>query len=114
MPKSFREFLDLRAGDRPRYFIADGGVHIMPARSVKCVEHCGTMVLRSRLRKWSKPSRMERVKDMIALDTIRNAIKTEKNMVRYSKVSVKPRRIARQYYFPTNPRTSKILRALDS
>lgn len=35
LPKPVREFLGLRAGDRIRYFIADGGVRIMPVRSVK-------------------------------------------------------------------------------
>lgn len=36
LPKSVREFLDLRAGDKVRYFMtADGRVLIMPVRSVK-------------------------------------------------------------------------------
>ena len=34
LPKSVREFLGLRAGDKVRYIITDGGVRIMPVRSV--------------------------------------------------------------------------------
>ncbi len=34
LPKSVREFLGLRAGDKVRYFITDGGVRIMPC--AKC------------------------------------------------------------------------------
>ena len=35
LPKSVREFLGLRAGDKVRYFIAYDGVRIVPVRSVK-------------------------------------------------------------------------------
>ena len=35
LPKSVREFLGLRAGDKVRYFITDDGVRIVPVRSVK-------------------------------------------------------------------------------
>lgn len=41
LPKPVREFLGLRAGDKIRYFIADGGVRIMPVRSVKRL--CGAL-----------------------------------------------------------------------
>jgi len=41
LPKSVREFLGLRAGDKIRYFITDGGVRIMPVRSVKRL--CGAL-----------------------------------------------------------------------
>lgn len=34
LPKPVRDFLGLRAGDKVRYFITDGGVRIMPVRSV--------------------------------------------------------------------------------
>lgn len=34
IPKPVREFLGLRAGDKVRYVITDGGVRIMPVRSV--------------------------------------------------------------------------------
>lgn len=34
LPKSVREFLGLRAGDKVRYFITDDGVRIMPVRSI--------------------------------------------------------------------------------
>lgn len=41
LPKPVREFLGLRAGDKVRYFITDGGVRIMPVRSVKRL--CGAL-----------------------------------------------------------------------
>ena len=41
LPKSVREFLGLRAGDKVRYFITDSGVRIMPVRSVKRL--CGAL-----------------------------------------------------------------------
>ena len=41
LPKSVREFLGLRAGDKVRYFITDGGVRIVPVRSVKRL--CGAL-----------------------------------------------------------------------
>lgn len=41
LPKSVREFLGLRAGDKVRYFITEGGVRIVPVRSVKRL--CGTL-----------------------------------------------------------------------
>lgn len=41
LPKSIREFLGLRAGDKIRYFINDGGVRIVPVRSVKRL--CGAL-----------------------------------------------------------------------
>lgn len=34
LPKSVREFLGLRAGDKVRYFITGDGVRIMPVRSI--------------------------------------------------------------------------------
>lgn len=34
LPKSVRKFLGLRAGDKVRYIITDGGVRIVPVRSV--------------------------------------------------------------------------------
>ena len=34
LPKFVREFLGLRAGDKVRYIITDGGVRIVPVRSV--------------------------------------------------------------------------------
>ena len=41
IPKSVREFLGLRAGDKVRYFITDGGVRIMPVGSVRRL--CGAL-----------------------------------------------------------------------
>lgn len=41
LPKSVREFLGLRAGDKVRYVITDGGVRIMPVRSVRRL--CGVL-----------------------------------------------------------------------
>ena len=41
LPKSVREFLGLRAGDKLRYFITNGEVRIMPVRSVKRL--CGAL-----------------------------------------------------------------------
>ena len=41
LPKSVREFLGLRAGDKVRYFFTDDGVRIMPVRSVKRL--CGAL-----------------------------------------------------------------------
>lgn len=34
LPKAVRESLGLRAGDKVRYIIVDGGVRIMPVRSI--------------------------------------------------------------------------------
>ena len=41
LPKFVREFLGLRAGDKVRYIITDGGVRIMPVRSVSRL--CGVL-----------------------------------------------------------------------
>ena len=41
LPKSVREFLELRAGDKVRYVITEGGVRIMPVRSVRRL--CGVL-----------------------------------------------------------------------
>ena len=48
LPKSVREFLGLRAGDKIRYFITDGGVRIVPVRPISrlfgVLRHDGPMV----------------------------------------------------------------------
>ncbi len=48
LPKAVREALGVQAGDRIRYFIADGEVRIFPVRSIKrlfgALQHGGPTV----------------------------------------------------------------------
>ena len=48
LPKVVRESLGLRAGDKVRYIIVDGGVRIMPVRSINrlfgALRHDGPVV----------------------------------------------------------------------